>query len=60
MKCLVYCRVSSDRQREAHTIVSQREALISHAEAQGWTIVAVEADDGVEGGVKGPPGSDQR
>lgn len=29
MKCVIYCRVSTDRQREAGTIESQRETRTS-------------------------------
>ncbi len=51
MKCVIYCRVSTDRQREAGTIESQREALIQFARAQNWTVVSVEEDDGFSGTV---------
>jgi DNA invertase Pin-like site-specific DNA recombinase len=51
MKCVVYCRVSTDRQREAGTIESQREVLLHHARANGWTVVSVEEDDGFSGTV---------
>ncbi len=49
MRAILYCRVSSDLQREHGTIESQRDALIAYANAQGWAIVAVEADDGFTG-----------
>ena len=52
MRCVVYCRVSSDRQREAHTIGSQRDLLVAYAEAAGWSVVAVEEDDGVSGEIE--------
>ena len=32
----IYARVSSDRQKENHTIASQTAALIQHAETQGY------------------------
>ena len=51
MKCVIYCRVSTDRQREAGTIESQREALLQFARAQSWTVVSVEEDDGFSGTV---------
>ncbi len=51
MKCVIYCRVSTDRQREAGTIESQREALLQFARAQNWTVVSVEEDDGFSGTV---------
>ena len=49
MRCAIYCRVSTDRQREAHNIDAQREALVAHAQAKGWSIAAIEEDDGVSG-----------
>lgn len=51
MKCVIYCRVSTDRQREAGTIESQREALLQFARANNWTVVSVEEDDGFSGTV---------
>lgn len=51
MRCVVYCRVSTDRQREAGTIESQREVLLQFARANGWTVVSVEEDDGFSGTV---------
>ena len=50
-KCVIYCRVSTDRQREAGTIESQREALLHYARACDWTVVSVEEDDGFSGTV---------
>jgi DNA invertase Pin-like site-specific DNA recombinase len=51
MKCVIYCRVSTDRQREAGTIESQRESLIQTARSNNWTVVSVEEDDGFSGTV---------
>lgn len=51
MKCGVYCRVSTDRQREAGTNESQREVLLHYARTNGWTVVSVEEDDGFSGTV---------
>lgn len=51
MKCVIYCRVSTDQQREAGTIESQREVLLQYARACDWTVVSVEADDGFSGTV---------
>ena len=34
----IYARVSSDRQKENHTIASQTAALIQHAETQGYAV----------------------
>lgn len=53
LRVVIYCRVSSDRQREQGTIGSQREALLKHAAEQGWTVARVEEDDGVSGEI--PP-----
>ena len=36
----IYARVSSDRQKEQHTIASQTAALIEHAQANGYTVPA--------------------
>src|SRR6476661_9589364 len=47
----IYARVSSDRQKENHTIASQTAALIEHAEANGYTVPAewVFQDEGYSG-----------
>src|SRR5437870_4450682 len=34
----IYARVSSDRQKENHTLASQTTALIQHAETQGYAV----------------------
>lgn len=34
----IYARVSSDRQKEDHTIASQTAALIQYAEMEGFTV----------------------
>ena len=49
MRCVIYCRVSTDRQREAGTIESQRAALLQYARDQRWAVVSVEEDDGFSG-----------
>ena len=36
----IYARVSSDQQRESHTIASQTAALVSFAEARGYSVPA--------------------
>ena len=51
MRCVIYCRVSNDRQREAGTIESQRELLLQTARTNGWTVVSVEEDEGFSGTV---------
>jgi site-specific DNA recombinase len=47
----IYARVSSNRQKENHTIASQTAALIEHAEANGYTVPAewVFQDEGYSG-----------
>ena len=45
----LYLRVSSEEQREAGTIETQREALNHHAAERGFEVVEVYADDGVSG-----------
>ena len=47
----IYARVSSDRQKENHTIASQTSALIEYAEANGYTVPAewVFQDEGYSG-----------
>jgi site-specific DNA recombinase len=47
----IYARVSSDRQKENHTIASQTAALIEYAEANGYTVPAewVFQDEGYSG-----------
>jgi site-specific DNA recombinase len=47
----IYARVSSDRQKENHTIASQTTALIEYAEANGYTVPAqwIFQDEGYSG-----------
>jgi len=47
----IYTRVSSDRQKENHTIASQTAALIEYAKANGYTVPAewVFQDEGYSG-----------
>src|SRR5229473_1643345 len=47
----IYARVSSDRQKENHTIASQTAALIQHAETQGYAVPSewVFQDEGYSG-----------
>jgi site-specific DNA recombinase len=49
VKCAIYARVSTDRQRERHTIDSQLRLLPEHAERQGWEVFRVYKDDGKSG-----------
>jgi site-specific DNA recombinase len=54
----IYARVSSDRQKENHTIASQTSALIEYAEANGYTVPAewVFQDEGYSGASLVRPG----
>ncbi len=54
----IYTRVSSDRQKEEHTIGSQVEALIEYAQAEGYTVPSewVFQDEGYSGSVLVRPG----
>jgi len=48
MRAGIYTRYSTDRQRETSTADQERVAR-ARADALGWTVVAVHADDGVSG-----------
>jgi site-specific DNA recombinase len=54
----IYARVSSDRQKENHTIASQTAALINHAQANGYTVPPewVFQDEGYSGAILVRPG----
>jgi site-specific DNA recombinase len=54
----IYARVSSDRQKEQHTIVSQTAALIDYAQANGYTVPPewIFQDEGYSGAVLVRPG----
>jgi len=54
----IYARVSSDRQKENHTIGSQTAALLEYAEANGYTVPAewVFQDEGYSGASLVRPG----
>lgn len=53
----IYARVSSDRQKEEHTIASQTTALTEHAKAQGYTLAPewIFEDEGYSGAVLARP-----
>src|SRR5947209_16655624 len=53
-----YARVSSDRQKENHTIASQTAALLAHASAHGYAVPAewIFEDEGYSGAVLARPG----
>ena len=54
----IYARVSSERQKEEHTIASQIEALIEHAQNEGYTIPDewIFQDEGYSGAMLVRPG----
>ena len=54
----IYARVSSDRQKENHTIASQTAALLAHASAHGYAVPPewVFEDEGYSGAVLARPG----
>ena len=54
----IYARVSSDRQKETHTIASQTAALIDYAKANGYAVPAewVFEDEGYSGAILVRPG----
>src|SRR6202051_2497684 len=54
----IYARVSSDRQKENHTIASQTAALIEYAEGNGYSVPPewVFEDEGYSGAIMLRPG----
>jgi site-specific DNA recombinase len=46
MRAAIYARVSSQAQRDAHTIENQLRALPTFVAAQGWTLAGTYTDDG--------------
>ena len=54
----IYTRVSSDRQKEEHTIGSQVQALIEYAQAEGYAVPSewIFQDEGYSGSVLVRPG----
>jgi len=54
----IYARVSSDRQKEQHTIASQTAALLEYAESHGYTVPSdwVFQDEGYSGALLVRPG----
>ena len=54
----IYARVSSDRQKENHTIASQTAALIEYAQTHGYSVPPewVFQDEGYSGAVLVRPG----
>src|SRR5437867_11225060 len=54
----IYARVSSDRQKENHTIASQTSALIEYAQTHGYSVPPewVFQDEGYSGAILVRPG----
>src|SRR6266550_4683443 len=54
----IYTRVSSDRQKEDHTIASQTAALIEYSQTQGYTVPPewIFQDEGYSGATLVRPG----
>ena len=61
MRVAIYCRVSTTRQVQQQTIEQQRERLVDHVEAQGWSLREGHRfrDDGDSGSVLARPGLDR-
>jgi site-specific DNA recombinase len=60
MRVAIYCRVSTTRQAQQQTIEQQRERLVAHVRAQGWTLREehIFRDDGYSGSILARPGLD--
>ncbi len=61
MRIAIYVRVSTTRQAQQQTIEQQRERLVAHVEAQGWTLREehIFRDEGYSGSVLARPGLDR-
>jgi len=61
MRVAIYVRVSTTRQAQQQTIEQQRERLVAHVEAQGWSLRGehIFRDDGYSGSVLARPGLDR-
>lgn len=49
MRAAIYCRVSTDRQRERHTIGAQLSELPIFVSRMGWNVIDTYVDDGRSG-----------
>lgn len=58
MKCAIYCRVSTDEQKEGRTIESQVQELRDFAQANNHNIMNIYLDDGWSGSLLNRPGLD--
>lgn len=47
--CAVYCRVSTEKQKEKNTIESQKRLLPAIAASKGWIVHKMYVDDGISG-----------
>jgi len=47
MRAAIYCRVSTEDQRERETIASQRDFAVRYCESRGYIITHIYEDDGV-------------
>jgi site-specific DNA recombinase len=59
MRVALYCRVSTDEQKEGHTIDSQVRALELFAQTHGYRIVETYTDQGWSGALLNRPALDQ-
>ncbi len=61
MRVAIYVRVSTTRQAQQQTIEQQRERLVAHVAAQGWSLREehIFRDDGYSGSVLARPGLDR-
>ncbi|RZB34872.1 MAG: hypothetical protein SRB1_00640 [Desulfobacteraceae bacterium Eth-SRB1] len=49
LRCAIYCRVSTEIQKEADTIASQKTQLPKFAKSQGWIVYDMYIDEGISG-----------
>ncbi len=58
LRAIGYVRVSTQEQaQEGVSLDAQRQGIETHAKAQGWTLVGIEADNGISGkAIKNRPG----
>jgi site-specific DNA recombinase len=47
--CAIYCRVTTEKQKEKHTIESQKRILPALAASKGWRVHDMYIDDGISG-----------
>ena len=58
--CIIYCRVSSERQvKEGHGLDSQRQKCISYAAGKNYTVVKTIEDRAISGDDLHRPGLEQ-